>query len=677
MHTSSPPLSNMNESDKYCEAESPITWVRDAAVKVRYGKSVMESMNSVTVMSLVKSTIRKHPNARALGIIFHFICILILAYKENGAYQYWTYKQYYQQILATAKSFIKLGLEPFNGVGILGFNSKEWFLSNLGAIFAGGLSVGVYATNTPDAVAYVLESSQSNVCVVENDAQLQKVLKVWDQLPHLKAVVQYVGKPSTEKENVYSWEEFIKLGSEVPDEELQQRMEAQYVNKCCALIYTSGTTGNPKGVMLSHDNLTFACRVIGQFVKVGTACETIVSYLPLSHIAAQMLDIYLPISYAATVYFAQPDAFKGSLNTTLKEVSPTIFFGVPRVFEKMSEKIKIGLNELGSLKKKLVGWARGKCRQAAENMKVGQGPPFAHGIALKILGTIRVNLGLTNCRYLYAGAAPLTPETHEFFASLGLPVMEVYGMSETTGGNSMTAWVEGNRHWKPNSAGFRMPGFSYDLLDKDEKGHGEIAMYGRHVLMGYLGEEEKTKATFDSEYRLKSGDIGYVDKDGFLFISGRIKELLITAGGENVAPVPIENEVKEALPQVSNCMLIGDKRKFLSILITLKTEVDQETLLPKEEFTPQTIEWCKSIGSSATKVSDVLDDKDEAVKKAIHEGINKANKKSESNAKKIAKFTILATDFSVSGGELGPTMKLKRPAVIAKYSDVIEKMYED
>jgi len=324
-----------------------------------------------------------------------------------------------------------------------------------------------------------------------------------------------------------------------------------------------------------------------------------------------------------------------------------------------------------------VEWARGKARQNAQNMINGQGPPFAYSIAYKILGAIRTQLGLTKCRYQYCGAAPLTPETHSFFASLGLPVMEVYGMSECTGATTMTVNVDDWKHWKPNSAGYHIPGYSNDLLNQDDKGHGEIAMVGRHVFMGYLGEEEKTKDTFDEEYRLKSGDIGYRDKDGFLFISGRIKELLITAGGENVAPVPIENDVKEALPQVSNCMLVGDKRKFLAMLISLKVEVDLETMTPKDDFTQQTIDWCKSIGSNATKVSDVTDEKDEAVTKAITDAIKKVNAKSESRAKTIAKFAILPQDFSIPGGELGPTLKLKRPVATEKHSELIEKIYAD
>ena len=268
---------------------------------------------------------------------------------------------------------------------------------------------------------------------------------------------------------------------------------------------------------------------------------------------------------------------------------------------------------------------------------------------------------------------PITRETLEFFLSLDINVNEIYGMSECTGPHTMSfPWK-----YRLGTVGQEVPGMFTKLDNPDQDGNGEICMAGRHVFMGYLNEEAKTRETFDDDGYLHSGDIGKRDDKGFLSITGRIKELLITAGGENVAPVPIEDTVKLELPVVSNCMLVGDKKKFLSMLITLKTKVDEETMQPKDELTPLAIEWCKSIGCKATTVSELLASPDESFLKAIQDGIDRANAKSVPRAQKIQKWSMLPRDFSIPGGELGPTLKLRRPIVTKMYEKTINKLYED
>ncbi|KAK6171646.1 hypothetical protein SNE40_018091 [Patella caerulea] len=225
------------------------------------------------------------------------------------------------------------------------------------------------------------------------------------------------------------------------------------------------------------------------------------------------------------------------------------------------------------------------------------------------------------------------------------------------------------------SVGKEYPGSFTKLVNVDEEGNGEICMYGRHVFMGYLHEDEKTKEVIDEGGWLRTGDIGKKDKDGFLFVTGRIKELIITAGGENIAPLPVEDAVKAVLPVVSNCMIIGDKRKFLSMLITLKSDIDTDSQEPKDKLTDQVIEWCRSIGSTANNVSDIVGKNDEAVMKSIQQGIDKVNKAAVSRASVIQKWTILPKDFSIPGGELGPTLKLRRPIVVKMYQSIIDAFY--
>lgn len=656
-----PAGNTFKDLDDLAPATEYVVTKRDQAVKLRMSQKGPGSEKPLTVPSMFYQTVQRVPNHPAIAV------------KRGGVWIQWTYQQYFSDTQKAAKALIKLGLEPLHGVGILGFNSPEWFIANNGAIFAGGFTVGIYSTNNADACKYVALNSQCNVIVVENNQQLKKILQVWDDLPDLKAVVQYTGEVAEKRDNVYSWKEFMELSSQVSDDTLQHRLSLLAPNKACCLIYTSGTTGNPKGVMLSHDNLCWTAGKAVENAALLYASEVQLSFLPLSHIAGSLTDIYGAMACAATVYFAQPDALRGSLLGTLKEVRPTVFVGVPRVWEKMVEGIKHKSREFGFFKKKIGAWAKSVGYRTTIAEMNHEPVPGAFKIANIMLKNAKGELGFDRCRIFMSGAAPIMKETIEFFYGLHIPLMEVYGMSECSGPHTVCSLDR----FRTSSVGTEIPGVQTKLADKDEEGNGEVRMYGRHVFMGYLDEEEKTKETFDEELYLMSGDIGKKDKDGFLFITGRKKELIITAGGENIAPVPIEDTVKECLPCVSNCILIGDKRKFLSMLITLKVDVNMDTLEPTDNLTAVTVDWVKAQGSGATKVSDILDHKDAIVLKAIQKGIDKANERAISRAQKIQKWSLLPRDFSIPGGELGPTMKLRRPIVHKMYAKTIDAFYAD
>ncbi|CAD5119946.1 DgyrCDS8527 [Dimorphilus gyrociliatus] len=662
----------LNGPDQILAADKTVSVKRDGAVKLRISDNGPSSRKPYSLVTLLNSAVQRMPNHNAL------------AYKQDQKWNYITYRQYLDEVRTVAKAFIKLGLEEFNGVGIIGFNSPEWFISDLAAIYAGGLAVGVYTTNSPEACQYVCHHAQCNIIVVENDQQLQKILKVRNELPYLKAIIQYRGKPTAS--DVYSWDQLKEIGRVEDELELNERIKRIAVNRCSTLIYTSGTTGSPKGVMLSHDNCTWTAEMLKMESRLSCGTEHLISYLPLSHIAAQVVDIYMPLILNATVYFAQPDALKGSLVVTLREVRPTAFLGVPRVWEKIQEKmIEVGKGITG-LKRKLADWAkdvgyRGSIAKMNGAIKPGSkmkrsSYPYGWSIAnFLVFKNIKKNLGLDRCQFCLTAAAPITMDTLDFFYKLDLPIFEVYGMSECTGPHTVSMpW-----RFKKGSVGSNLVGVDTNI-EKTEGGpdseSGEICMKGRHVMMGYLNAEEKTSEAIDSNDWLHTGDIGRFDKNNFLYITGRSKELIITAGGENVAPVPIEDSVKEVLPVVSNCMLIGDKRKFLSMLITLKTDVDSEGT-PQETLSSPSLDWCKSVGSSAKTVRDVTQNQDEHVLKGIQIGIDKVNAKSVSRAQKIQKWTVLPRDFSVPGGELGPTLKLRRPIVNKMYAKTIDTFYQD
>ncbi|KAK0147002.1 Long-chain-fatty-acid--CoA ligase ACSBG2 [Merluccius polli] len=602
-----------------------------------------------------------------------------------------------------------LGLERYRGVGILGFNSAEWFIADVGAILAGGFAVGIYTTNSAEACHYVAENCEANIIVVENNKQLQKILQVQDQLPHLKAIVQYKDELKEKKKNVYTWAEFMDLGRDEPDAQLDEVIASQRPNQCCTLIYTSGTTGPPKGVMLSHDNVSRAAAAAAaagtaagsfagsgfgrEFVLTWTAgatCrhvgltdatltqEAVVSYLPLSHIAAQMVDLWVPMKVGGTTHFAQPDALKGSLVNTLKEVRPTAFMGVPRVWEKMQEKMRSVGAKSSTMKRKVASWAKDvglqtNLRKMNQNGAAGRSS-LNYRLAKRLVFTkVRKALGLDRCRRCYTGAAPITKDTLEFFLSLDVPLYELYGMSENSGPHTISL----PDAFRLTSCGKEIEGCMTKIHNPDDEGNGEICFWGRHLFMGYLNQPVKTAESLDADGWLRSGDLGKHDESNFLFITGRIKELIITAGGENIPPVPIEDAVKETVPLVSNAMLIGDKRKFLSMLLTIKCQVNEETGAPTDELTDEAVAACRKLGCSATRVSEVCGGRDRAVHAAIQEGINRVNERATSNAQRVQKWFLLDRDFSIGGGELGPTMKLRRPVVMKMYKEQIDSFYKE
>ncbi|KAF7287733.1 hypothetical protein GWI33_003371 [Rhynchophorus ferrugineus] len=609
--------------DQIKPSESLVTTDPEGSVRLRIPNSgkAIETLPPISVPGYFQRTVDRFPNKVALG------------WKEADTWKTFTYKEYLNEVRTTAKAFIHLGLEEKHSVCILGFNSVEWFLSDLGAIFAGGIAVGIYTTNSPEACKYCAEVSRANIIVVEDDYQLQKVLNVRSSLPKLKAIIQYTGEPK--HSDVLSWKQLIDIGKSLPDDLVDERLRRIAINECCTLVFTSGTVGNPKATHSRRRNPAMCGGV--------------------------------------AVYFADKNALKGSLINTLQEIRPTKFLGVPRVYEKIFEKMQQVAAQNGFVKKAIASWAKQYTLQHHLDLINGiQSKSWAYSLASSVIfQKIKEALGLQRCTFFCSAAAPLSTDIKKYFMSIDIPIMECFGMSEASGGHTLAVESANNL----NSIGMTIPGLKTKIFQPDEQGQGEICMYGRHICMGYLNEPEKTVEAIDEEGWLHTGDLGKIDQNGFVYITGRLKELLITAGGENIPPVPIEQSLKQELPNVSNAFLIGDKRKFLSILISLKTEVDTEGV-PVENLLPSTQNWLKSLGCPAATVQEVLKaGPDPKLTAAIQEAINRVNEKATSRAQKIQKFSILPADFSVPTGELGPTMKVKRRVVEQKYSTIIEKMY--
>lgn len=646
----------------YLEEEKLWTTVTNGTVRLRIDSSCPQT--PVTVHEIFWECVDKYGSLTALSS------------KKDGIWEHITFQEYYQLCRQSAKAFLKLGLKQFYSVGILGFNSPEWFISAVGTVFAGGITTGIYTTNSPEACYYVAKDCRANIIVVENHKQLEKILQIWEKLPHLQAVVQYKGSLQVKRSDLYTWKEFMELGNDISDEQLNDVIQSQKPNQCCVLIYTSGTTGNPKGVMLSHDNITWtaahASRA-GDMQPAEIQQETIVSYLPLSHIAAQIYDLWTGIKWGEHVYFANPDALKGTLVDTLKEAQPTSYMGVPRIWEKIMERIKEVSAQAGIFRRKMLSWAMSVSLERNLNPSSNdERKLFLPAVAdFLVLSKIRKMLGFSCCQKHFSGAAPISTETLEFFLGLNITLYEAYGMSETSGPHVMS----GPHTHRFQCCGKAVPGCQMKLVNKDPDGCGEICFWGRTVFMGYLNMEDKTRDVFDEDGWLHSGDIGKIDSEGFLQVTGRIKELIITAGGENIPPIPIEDAVKRYLPIVSNAVLIGDRRKFLSMLLTLKSTVDLDILEPLDKLTPEAIQFCREVGSKATTITEIVGQKDKAVYRAIQEGIDKVNSEAVSNAQRIQKWTVLSKDFSIAGGEMGPTMKIKRHAILDKYNKDVEAFY--
>lgn len=589
------------------------------------------------VHEVLANTVAKHGDRPAL-------CV-----KRNGSWQTITWSSYSRDARRAARALIKLQVEPGKGVSLIGQNSPEWLVADVGAILAGAMPAGIYTTNSAEQVRYITGHCEARVSFADTAFQVAKFVTEKDRLPQLEVVVQMTGKPEADagrgKVRVLGWDEFLALGDGVTEAELDERIKAQKPDDVCTLIYTSGTTGEPKAVMITHTNVVWTSSALLATLKLDHN-DVSISYLPLSHVAEQVLTVHGPMAIGSVVYFAESIE---KLGENLVEVRPTLFMGVPRVWEKIQAKMMAAGASAPPVRKKLVAWARKTGLAGGYAEQRGQNKPFLFPVAQKLVfDKVRQRLGLDRARLCVTSAAPISRTTLEFFLALGIPLLEVYGMSECTGPGTYSPPGQ----YRTGKCGICVPGAELKLAED-----GEICMRGKHVFKGYLKDEEATRNALDADGWLHSGDIGTIDREGFLQITDRKKDLLITAGGENIAPQVLEGHLK-AIPVIAQAVVIGDRRKYLAALLTL----DPERLQAEAELA----------GSPARTVEDAA--KCSVFRKHLDTQIGGVNEKL-ARVQTIKQFAIIPNEFTIEGGELTPTMKVKRKIVNEKYKGEIEALY--
>jgi len=444
---------------------------------------------------------------------------------------------------------------------------------------------------------------------------------------------------------VHSWSDLVKMGQQTSEKAYQKRLGSLESDGVCELIYTSGTTGTPKGVMLTHHNVIWTANQVISLWKLQPG-DSLISYLPLSHIAEQVITLYNPIFTGACTWFAES---LDKLGENLREVRPHIFFAVPRVWEKIQAAIEAGGTQTSGLKKRIARWARRQGLRGGYAEQEGRSKPILYGLADKLVFSgARERLGLDRCRGAFTAAAPISLHTLEFFLSLGIPILEVYGMSENTG----PATLSTRDRYRTGKAGWAIPGTDLEIA-----ADGEICMRGPHISPGYFKNPEATRETFDEEGWLHSGDIGEIDENGFLSITDRKKELIITSGGKNVAPQALEKELR-GIAAVGHAVVLGDRRNYLTALLTLDPQ-----LLPREAERIGSPARDQQAAARCAKIRGHLEECVEAVNGRL------------ARFETIKRFVILPVEFSVEGGELTPTMKLKRQVICKKYAVEIEDLY--
>ena len=552
---------------------------------------------------------------------------------------------YVDQVRQAGRALMTLGIEPGGTVGILGFNRSEWSTMLLATMAVNGAGAGIYTTNSPPEVQYIVDHAGSTVVLIENEEQWAKIDEVRDHLPELRHVVMMRGT-QIDDPLVMSWETFLAKGDETEESALDERISAIEPDDLATLIYTSGTTGPPKGVMLSHDTVAFTARHALDLFNL-TANERLVSYLPLSHVAEQMFTIHGGTTAGFAVYYAESLA---KLADNLKEVQPTIFFGVPRVWERFYNGVKENMAETTGAKAKIASWAMDIGRRVSALRNQGEEPSGFLAAQYKladrlVYSKVKPLLGLGELRMAAVGAAPINPEILHFFSGLDIIIYEEYGQSEGCG---PTTW---NR---PGATKFGSVGQVFPDVQVKLGPDGEILAKGRIVFLGYYKDPAATEETLIDGW-LHSGDLGKFDEDGFLTIVGRKKEIIITSGGKNIAPKNIEAALK-TLELVTDAVVIGERRKFLSALITLEPENLQQ-------FADANNLEGQELHSHPLVITEI--------QRGIDEEVNPQFARVEN----IRKFTILPRNFTIEDGELTPTLKIKRRVVDEHFSQDIDAMY--
>lgn len=568
-------------------------------------------------------TAKKHPNKHAL------------LYKKEGVYFPITYKELSKKITVFSAGLQSLGIIPGDKVAILSENRPEWVISDISIMAVGAITVPLHTTFSPSAVCSVLNHCQAKVLIVSNSNLLNKVLLGQKYLKHLKKIIFIETLTATQKEilsnKVISWKAIFSKNKNDGAEPEKIFLDP---DDCCSVIYTSGTTGKPKGVVLTHRNFLSDVEAVNEVVPVKEN-DIFLSFLPLSHILERTAGYYMPICYGATIAYAE--SIK-QLSNNLKEVRPTIMISVPRIFEKFHDAVWDKINSSSSFNKKIFKWALRKTPGS-----------LSYRIAdLFVFKKVRQQLG-GKLRLTISGGASLNENIGRFFLKMGIIILEGYGLTET----SPVICANQEHDFKFGTVGKMIPGVKVKITDKKE-----ILVKGPNVFKGYLKNKEETKSAFDKDEWFYTGDLGFIDKQGFLTVIGRKKEMIVTSGGKNVWPEKIENLLSNDR-FISQSIVIGNDKKFISALVVPDwQEIEiylKERNLPLQEH------------DKLTKNPELLTMFQERIDKKINPNL--------SEFEKVKKFKLLPQEFSHEQDELTPTLKLRRHIIENHHKKSIESMY--
>jgi long-chain acyl-CoA synthetase len=601
-----------------------------------------EKMAIETAPLMFKTTVSKYGDRTAMRK------------KEYGLWRDISWNQYYEEASSVGAALISMGLERGDCVSIIGDNCPEWVIIDMGVQCAGATAVGVYSTNAWPQVEYVIGNSDSKFFFVENEEQLDKWFQFRDNVPHLKKVIVWdlEGLRHFEDEMVMTYDELLEMGRSVLDEDsvpFQSRMEQVAPEDVSMLIYTSGTTGPPKGAMLTHRNLMWMGQAITTENPMNDTDE-VLSFLPLCHVFEQLFSVMGHITHGYTVNFIEN---LETVTDNMIEVSPTVGYAVPRIWEKYLSAVYIRMSDATWFKKMVFGLALKTGKKRASLMMDFKPVPgsleFLYNLAhFTVFRKLKERMGFDRMRIAYSGAAPISPDVLHFFQSIGVNLVEGYGQTEGTG----VTCVSRVGKVKFGTVGPPITGTEIKIAED-----GEILVKSPSVFKGYYKNPESTAETIKDGW-LYSGDVGEIDEDGYLKITDRKKDIIVTAGGKNITPQYIENKLKFS-PYINDAVVIGDQRKFISALIM----IDEDNVVKFAQDNKVQFSTYKDLTRSPE------------INKLIQKEVTEVNE-TLARVEQIKKFTILPKKLYEEDGEVTPTMKVKRSYVNKAFGDLIEAMYK-
>ena len=599
-------------------------------------------MTVKTTPHIFKDTVQKYGNRVAMRK------------KEYGLWHDISWNEYYNSVKYVGSALISLGLKKGDCVSIIGDNCPEWVIIDVGIQCSGGVAVGVYSTNAWPQVEYVIQNSESKFFFVENEEQLDKWLHFRDKVPFLKKVIVWdlEGLRHFKDPMVMTYDEIVDEGRQIAEKDsnsFESRMAEVTPNDLSVLIYTSGTTGPPKGAMLTHENVMWMGETIAKDNPVYDKDE-VMSFLPLCHIFERLFSVFGQITYGYTVNFIEN---LDTVTDNMREVSPTVGYAVPRIWEKYLSAVYIRMSDATWFKKLVFSIALkiGK-RRATLMMNFKRIPYYIKVLYqlayIAVFHKLKERLGFDRLRVAYSGAAPISPDVLLFFQSIGVNLIEGYGQTEGTG----VTCVSRIGRVKFGSVGPPLTGTEIKIAED-----GEILVKSPSVFKGYYNDPKSTTETLKDGW-LYSGDIGQIDEDGYLKITDRKKDIIVTAGGKNITPQYIENKLKFS-SYINDAVIIGDKRKFITSLIM----IDEDNVVKYAQDHKVQFSTYKDL----TQAPEII--------KLIQVEVNKVND-TLARVEQIKKFTILPKKLYEEDGEVTPTMKVKRKYVNEAFGDIIDGMYK-